>query len=347
MHQVPREILALNEPIMKKQFFFIAATSLMASGSYAYAAEVALNFPLNRTVLQTNESVPIAVVRSDAAALAADSLTATVTGEDGGKMQFSFPVAAAAAAGDGGARATENFNLNARLLRPGKYTLQVGVNGVTAATPFEVYSHLRRSTYKLINWGTPVGAANQRVQGEADGGLGYNVMYDKPADLTEYIRAGVDVIPVNVMSGGHQMDLRSEADWSDPYVTRGGTRRVSRTAFQYRSFPNFIGINFYDEPGLTWHKHPVTGDWTPHGVPSQLRSFEDAFGKAAPQYNTVDPKDAKSVEAWKEFSEWKLASWTPPGAKRPTASRRCGRTSFPIPRANTAGAPSPMATIST
>ncbi len=79
------------------------------------------------------------------------------------------------------------------------------------------------------------------------------------------------------MGGAHQMDMRSECDWSDPYVTRGGTRRVARRAFVDRTRPNVLGVHFYDEPGLTWTKSPVNGEFTPHTVPSQLRSYRSAF----------------------------------------------------------------------
>jgi hypothetical protein len=279
---------------------------------FASAVELAIKFPLNRVALQTNESVPVAVIRSNATALTADTLVATITGENGSKLRFTFAVPAVDVVNNS-ARNTQHFNIDARLLKPGNYILQVDVNGVTATTPFEVYSNLRRSTFKLINWGSPAGAANQKIQGEGDGGLGYNLMYDKPADITEYIRAGVDVMPVNIMGGGHQMELRSECDWSDPYVILGGTRKATRAAFQYRMFPNFIGLNFYDEPGLTWGKHPDTGEWTPHGIPSQMRSYESAFNKSAIQYNKVDPVKADDVSAWKDFGSWKLgfmdAAW--------------------------------------
>ena len=135
---------------MKKQILLATVTCLLALNCRANAAEVGINFPLNRIALQTNESVPVAVVRSDNAALAADTLAATVVGEDGSRMQFTFPVAFVALQ-EGTARATEHLNLNARFLRPGRYTLPIAVNGANASTPFEVYSHLRRSTYKLIN----------------------------------------------------------------------------------------------------------------------------------------------------------------------------------------------------
>ncbi len=292
----------MNLPNFLARTFFIALT---LNAPFA-AADVAIEFPLARSVMQTNERLPLAVVRSSESALASGSLSAELTDTTGSRMSFSFPVGAV----DGpSARTTEHFVLDGRLVRPGKYDLKVTVDGVSATSPLEVYSHVRPSTYRLINWGSPEGAENQRMQGK----LGYNLMYDKPVDLTEYIRAGVDVIPVNVMSGAHQMDLRGECDWSDPYVTRGGTRRVSRAALQYRTFPNFIGINFYDEPGLTWRVDPATGKRTPHGIPWQVRSYENSWGEAAPDSLQVDPAKAEDVQAWMKWAGWKLgfmdAAW--------------------------------------
>jgi len=107
--------------------------------------------------------------------------------------------------------------------------------------------------------------------------------------------------------------LRTECDWSDPYVTRGGTRRVVRRAMFDRTRPNVPGVHFYDEPGLTWHKHPTTGEWGPHGVPSQRASFKAAFDRDAPEYHNLDPTNPADVARWKHLAMWKLglmdAAW--------------------------------------
>ena len=65
----------------------------------ASAAQVTLVMPLNRTAYQTNETIDLSVVRSDAQALAAGDLLLTVTGDDASKLTFTFPVKAAAVAG--------------------------------------------------------------------------------------------------------------------------------------------------------------------------------------------------------------------------------------------------------
>ncbi len=71
--------------------------------------------------------------------------------------------------------------------------------------------------------------------------------------------------------------------------------------------------HFYDEPGLTWHKHPGTGDWTPHGIPAQVRSYEAAFGRKPIQYHEADPANPDHVRQWKHWAYWKLgfmdAAW--------------------------------------
>ena len=127
---------------------------------------------------------------------------------------------------------------------------------------------VRAATEKIARQPT---IGSQLPQGED--GLGFNMFYGHYGQDTDahFIRAGVDFMANCVMSGGHQMDLRMECDWSDPLVTRGGTRRVVRRAMMDRTRPNVPGVHFYDEPGLTWHKHPATGEFTPHGIPSQLR----------------------------------------------------------------------------
>src|SRR5262249_53995257 len=151
------------------------------------------------------------------------------------------------------------------LLRPGKYALTVKVDGASATSEIEIFSHLRQSNFRLINWGRAKGK-EQLLQGENS--LGFNLFYaaygrdEDPS--ANFLRAGVDAMSNCTMSGAHQMDLRNECDWSDPLVTRGGTRRVVRQAMFDRTRPHVPGVHFYDEPGLTWDKHDATGEFTPH-----------------------------------------------------------------------------------
>jgi hypothetical protein len=110
------------------------------------------------------------------------------------------------------------------------------------------------------------------------------------------------------MGGGHQMDLRPECDWSDPYVTRGGAARAVRRAMQDRTRGNVAGVHFYDEPGLTWLAD------TPHCIPTQVRSNVATFGKEPIDFRKVDPKDPEDVKACRHWATWKLAfmdaAWT-------------------------------------
>ena len=153
----------------------------------------------------------------------------------------------------------------------------------------------------------------QLVEGEDS--LGFNLFYGggRGDDDANFIRAGVDFMEVCTMGGAHQMDIRSECDWSDPYVTRGGTRRVAQRAFIDRTRPNVLGVHFYDEPGLTWSRDPVTGESTPHAVPSQHRSYRSAFGKDAIRYNEVKAGNPADVAQWQHWALWKLgfmdAAW--------------------------------------
>ena len=273
------------------------------------AVEILL--PQNRTAFQTNEWIDISVVRSSDDALAAGDLVLTLDGDDGSQLAFTLPVAG------GGKTKTEHLHVNAWLMLPGKYSVDVAVDGQAtdqATRPtIEVYSHVRQSSFRLINWGRADRREQQLPQGEDS--FGYNLFYGGYArdDEGHFIRAGVDFMANCVMSGGHQMDLRTECDWSDPLVTRGGTRRVVRRAMFDRTRPNVPGVHFYDEPGLTWHKHPVTGECGPHGVPSQRASFKAAFDRDAPEYHQVDSKNAADVARWKHLALWKLglmdAAW--------------------------------------
>src|SRR5262249_38753327 len=107
--------------------------------------------------------------------------------------------------------------------------------------------------------------------------------------------------------------LRLECDWSDPLVVRGGTRRVVRRAFEDRTRPNVPGVHFYDEPGLTWAKHPVTGEFGPHDIATQMRAYKDAFRREPLEYHKADPTNPEHVARWRHWALWKLgfmdAAW--------------------------------------
>jgi hypothetical protein len=74
-----------------------------------------------------------------------------------------------------------------------------------------------------------------------------------------------------------------------------------------RTHPNCIGVHFYDEPGLTWHKHPATGEFTPHNIPAQDRAFKSAFGREPLQYNQVKQGNPEQAAQWMQWGRWKEA----------------------------------------
>jgi hypothetical protein len=285
--------------------------ALLLPATAGTAADLQILLPLQRTAYQTNEQIDLSVVRQSAQALPAGDLVLNVGDDAGSKASFTFAVGAVPAR-DGQARRTEHLHLNGWLLRPGHYAVEVTADGATARTALDVYSHLRKSSFRLISWGRATGA-EQLAEGEDS--LGFNLFYGHYGndDQANFIRAGMDFMSNCTMSGAHQMDLRMECDWSDPYVTRGGARRVVRRAFIDRTRPNVPGVHFYDEPGLTWHKHPRTGEDTPHGIPSQVRAYRDAFGHDPLAYYDVRPDNPEDAARWRQWARWKLgfmdAAW--------------------------------------
>jgi len=291
--------------------WMVAAAALLWGAARLGAAELQILLPLGRTAYQTNEWIDISLVRQSPQALAAGDLVLAVLGADGSKLSFTFAVPTVPVVGTD-ARHTEHLHLNGWLLRPGHYRIEAAADGATAAAELDVYSHIRKTSFRLINWGRAQGP-HQLVEGEDS--LGFNLFYGGYGndDQANFIRAGVDYMSCCTMGGAHQMDMRTECDWSDPYVIRGGTRRVARRAFIDRTRPNVPGVHFYDEPGLTWFKHPVTGEHTPHGLPSQVRSYEAAFGKAPLPYYEVKPDNPDHAAQWRHWALWKLglmdAAW--------------------------------------
>ncbi len=299
-------------PHPRRTRFAVLCGALLLPATLASAAEqVKIEFPLARAAYQTNETIDLAVVRTSAAALPADELTLNLAALDGSRLSFSFS-AHAAEMGKADAHVTEHLHLDGRLLRPGSYTLTVQAGGATAEATFDVLSHIRRSDFKIIQWGSRAEKHDLALTGEDS--VGYNLIYaggNFVAD--ELIRGRADFMWCCTMSGAHQMDLRQECDWSDPLVLQGGEARVVARALRDRTVPNCLGVHFYDEPGLTWWKDPKTGVMSPFNIPSQDRSYQSAFGSAAPHYYDVKPGDADAVAKWNHLGRWKEsfmeASW--------------------------------------
>src|SRR5262249_30700327 len=151
----------------------VAVTISLVTGSAPSAADLKLLLPQTRTAFQINEWIDVSVVRSSSDKLVESDLTLTLTGQDGSSITATFAVTAVPVRGKE-ARATEHLHVNGWLLRPGKYTLEAASDGATAKTDIEVYSHLRQSNFRLINWGRAKGA-QQLPQGEDS--LGFNTFY--------------------------------------------------------------------------------------------------------------------------------------------------------------------------
>jgi hypothetical protein len=279
---------------------------LVAGTAFRSPAEVKLELrlPLGRVAYQANESIDITVLRSSTDALPATDLRLALGGADGSNLAFSWPLPAEAPAA---AAVPVHLRLNARLLRPGSYKVEVAAHGAVARQDFEIHSHVRKSSFRLIDWSSRAKGAEQATMGEES--LGFNLLYAAYGGLSpdDSIRGGLDYMWCCTMGGGHQMDLRMECDWSDPYVLQGGAARVARQAFRDRTRPNCVGVHFYDEPGLTWWKHAKTGEMTPHNIPAQDRSFRSAFGREPLQYCDLRPGDAQDVARWTQGGRWKLS----------------------------------------
>lgn len=266
----------------------------------ALAADVKVLLPLGRTAYQTNEWIDISVVRSDSQALPTGTLTLALkpVSFEGGDVTATFEVPAAKES-----RRVEHLHVNGWLLRPAKYRVEAAIGNDRGTAEIEVFTHVRQSSFRLVNWGR---AQKEQQLLEGEDSFGFNLYYgDESKD--NLLRAGVDAMGVCVMSGAHQMDIRLECDWADPYVTRGGTRRVVRRALADRTRPNVPGVHFYDEPGLTWAKHPITGEFVPHDIPAQVRSYRAAYEKEPPLYSKLDPRNAAESERWKHWIAWKLS----------------------------------------
>jgi hypothetical protein len=282
----------------------VALAGILLAIEPAAAASLKLLLPLGRTAYQTNEQIDVCVVRSDVQALPAADLAVTLSGADGSRASLVFPLGPVAA-GVRGATATEHLHLNGWLLRPGHYVLAATAHAATTSAELDIFSHVRRSSFKNIDWGCRVQGPEMAVLGEDS--MGFNLLYGdyrqqaNTANAQATLRGGADYMQCCTMSGGHQMDLRAECDWSDPQVLKGGTARAAQQAFFDRTKPNVLGVHFYDEPGLTWERGSA------HTVSAQLRAYQSAFGADRIPHRAVKPGDAAAEARWQQWGRWKTS----------------------------------------
>jgi len=277
----------------------------------AFAAGLSLQWPLGRSAYQTNETFDLAVIRSAPEDLPKSDLVLTLTAADGTKNVFTFPVPAVAAV-DGQAQSTEVFHINGRLLRPGKYNVAVSCNNMEMelAPGFELFSHLRMSSFVIGDWGSRVNNGTPfHKMGEES--LGFNFIYGEfrkhnaTLQAEGAIRGGMDYAQVCTQSGAHQMDLRMECDWSDPYVLGGGAARGVQQAYISRTHPNALAVHLYDEPGLTWEDSD--GVVSPFTVSAQYRSYRSAFDYDPFPVKELKSGDENMFEQWAHFQRWHLS----------------------------------------
>jgi hypothetical protein len=294
----------MNRPLRLAALGLACLLSTLARSTHA--AEVKVLLPLGRAAYQTNEWIDLTVLRNSADGLKEGPLVLALAGPDGSRIDLTFT----AHASEGRpASVAEHLRLDGRLLRPGKCALRASADGASALADFEVHSHVRRSTFKTIDWASRAAKHEQRLLGEDS--LGFNMIFYAYGgiDVDEMIRGGEDYIRNCAMGGWHYMDLRRECDWSDPYVMGGGIARASRQLFQDRTNPNCLGIHLYDEPLLAEVKDPTDPEGKRlirQGVPAQERSFRSAFGHDAPKITQMDFNKPEDARRWAEYNRWRL-----------------------------------------
>lgn len=277
----------------------MAVWAAVGTSASLAAEKLSVFFPAGRHAYQTNEIVHLCLLRQDDGALPAGTFSLTLSGEHGARLSFTFPMKA------GEKASTEHVYLNGWLLRPGNYVIEAAAGNVKATEQFDIVSHVRQSPFVTADWGSRATGRELLAMGEES--LGYNVAMCY-AYGDDSVRGKVDWMQACAAGGGHQLGLRTECDWSDPYsILAGLGGKAGRVALTHSKDQNSAGVHLYDEPGLTWHKHPKTGDWTPHGIPAQLRSYQSAFGVTPLEYFEVDPKNPEQVARWRQWALWKLS----------------------------------------
>lgn len=286
------------------RYLFLLCLAIWLGISPLFAAQLNVIFPQGRTVFQTNEWIDVSVVRSDTQPLASGKMLLTLTGNNGSTLSFTFPVAAVPLTG-ADARATEHYHLNGWLIRPGMYILSVSGDGANAQVPVELYSDTRRSSFKTYTFLSYAKDIQQAYLGEDSLGFNMNYAYYGGVSVPNMMRGGLDYLPAIAMGGAHQVDMVLERDWSDPYVLNGAEARVVQQAMQHRINGNCLGVQFADEPGLTWLNSPFSKKNGPHDIPAQRASFKRAFG-VDPIPSNATSTNNDTVKQWMDEGRFKL-----------------------------------------
>jgi len=276
--------------------------SLMAllPATVVSAVELKLTFPQNRKAFQTNERIDVSLVRAGAGDLPAGNVTLVLSGENT-TMTFVFGLKA------GNGSATDHLHLNGWLIRPGSYTLTVTMGDATDKADIDVFSHIRKSSYRLIHW---LGPSGEKLKGEGEDGMGYNLLFGGVDEWS--IREKMDIMGCCNMGGGHQPHLNLDCDWSDPNASIGMIQYGMDASFPFRAMPNAIGVHLHDEPGLTWNDHPrmKTEDgkpmMSPHDIAAQRAAYFRAFDKEQLWFDEIDTKTPEGLAAWTQISDFKL-----------------------------------------
>ncbi len=285
------------------------------------AAEVKLLLPQNRTAFQTNEWIDVSVVRRSQETLTAGDLKLTLAGADGSKIETTF---VSTPRKQVPAVAVEHLHVNGWLLRPGKYTVTAAVDGTTAATDIEVFSHIRQSSFRLINWGRAKGK-EQRRPGRRQPGLQplLRPRHDERRQLhPRRRRFHVELHHERRPPDGHAQGMRlvRSARPARRHPARGPasdgrphqTQRARRPLLR-RAGPD-LGRRTR-RPASSAARNPQPGS----------RPTSAAFGKVPPAYQKIDPKNPQDVERLEALGdvEARLHGRGVEGS-RSSASARCG-----------------------
>ena len=118
--------------------------------------------------------------------------------------------------------------------------------------------------------------------------------------------------------------------------------------YTFRTWGNAIGAHLHDEPGLTYAKHPHTGQFTAADVPAQRAAYQRAFGQEPIWQDQVDVNNPASLAQWIAASDFKLGLH---GRLLAAGAVRGGEDEARLPRrsrrASMRGTPWPTAIIST
>ena len=289
----------------------IALVVLALAGQAAFAADVSIRTESGRSVMRRGEAVDVAVrVQSPGGPATVEFWL------DGpaGRIRLGADQMPQLEAGT----ADFTYRIDTGAIRPGTYRLiaraKLGDQQKEAGVSLEIVSDVRLTNFTIIHMGIPGWVLPTNNLAADSARYHFNFQNANIADcwsrggkveLTgaernaeDMVRHGIDFMKYPTVFGwglAHR-PIRGGASWYDPDIIEISAQLTQYHTQACRRFPNFVGLNPIDEPGVSWTNEFLAA------------AFKKKTGMDAPAKEDRE-KDLKRYVAYQTFRNYTLAQF--------------------------------------